>query len=198
LRCSRPSSWRRSPHVIQATISRGREYSADCGRRDNGRTPMGLATALQKIDAGAHQIPLETSRRPRILFIHQPLLGRFMGTLFATHPPTEARVKGPDGNAGALIHEGPASCARRPLIDLPCRLTSSRATRAAPCGRALRGGAAGRCCGGVRRRARVAPRPGSCIAFVALKTSALNSNRACAGSWNAFASRKSILRTTGR
>jgi heat shock protein HtpX len=78
--------------LIQATISRGREYAADRGGAAMAGTPMGLATALQKIDAGAHQIPLETSPAAAHLFIISPFLGG-LGNLFATHPPTEARVR---------------------------------------------------------------------------------------------------------
>ncbi|HEX5071429.1 MAG TPA: zinc metalloprotease HtpX [Vicinamibacterales bacterium] len=78
--------------LIQATISRGREYAADAGGATMAGTPMGLAMALRKIDAGAHQIPLDTNPAAAHLFIVSPFWGG-MGNLFATHPPTEARVK---------------------------------------------------------------------------------------------------------
>lgn len=78
--------------LIQATISRGREYAADRGGATMAGTPMGLATALQKIEAGAHQIPLETNPAAAHLFIVSPFWGG-LANLFASHPPTEARVK---------------------------------------------------------------------------------------------------------
>jgi heat shock protein HtpX len=79
--------------LIQATISRGREFTADRGGATMTGTPMGLATALQKIDAGAHQIPLDTSPAAAHLFIISPFWGGGLRNLFSTHPPTEARVK---------------------------------------------------------------------------------------------------------
>jgi len=78
--------------LIQATISRGREYAADRGGATIAGTPVGLATALQKIDAGAHQIPLDTNPAAAHLFIVSPFWGG-MANLFSSHPPTEARVK---------------------------------------------------------------------------------------------------------
>jgi len=78
--------------LIQATISRSREFAADRGGAAMAGSPMGLAAALQKIDAGAHQIPLETSPATAHLFIVSPFWGG-IGNLFSTHPPTAARVQ---------------------------------------------------------------------------------------------------------
>jgi heat shock protein HtpX len=79
--------------LIQASISRGREYAADHGGADITGSPMGLAHALQKIEAGARQIPLETSPATAHLFIMKPFWGEGMMSLFSSHPPTDARVK---------------------------------------------------------------------------------------------------------
>jgi heat shock protein HtpX len=78
--------------LIQATISRSREFAADRGGATMTGTPMGLAAALQKIDVAAHQIPLETSPATAHLFIVSPFWGR-IGSLFSTHPPTAERVQ---------------------------------------------------------------------------------------------------------
>jgi heat shock protein HtpX len=78
--------------LIQATISRGREFGADRGGAEIVGSPMGLASALRKLDAGAKQIPMDTSPAAAHLFIVQPFLGG-LSTLFSTHPSTEARVK---------------------------------------------------------------------------------------------------------
>ena len=81
--------------LVQMAISRGREYEADregaalCGQ------PLWLASALQKIDHAAHQIPniqAENSPATAHLFIINPLHGGSMDNLFTTHPSTENRV----------------------------------------------------------------------------------------------------------
>jgi heat shock protein HtpX len=81
--------------LVQMAISRTREYAADemgahiCGQ------PMWLASALAKIDSAAHQVPnMEAERAPATahMFIINPLSGRGMDNLFATHPSTENRI----------------------------------------------------------------------------------------------------------
>jgi heat shock protein HtpX len=81
--------------LVQAAISRGREFEADrVGSEISGR-PLWLAGALAKIDAMARRIdnPL-ADRNPASahLFIVNPLHGGGIGRLFATHPPTEERI----------------------------------------------------------------------------------------------------------
>ena len=55
---------------------------------------MYLATALEKIHAASHQIPLDVNPAFNSLFIAEPLsaMGRGVTNLFATHPPLEARL----------------------------------------------------------------------------------------------------------
>jgi heat shock protein HtpX len=93
--------------LVQMAISRTREYAADeMGARICGQ-PMWLASALAKIDNAAHQVPnMEAERAPATahMFIINPLSGRGMDNLFATHPSTENRIAalqrlaGPSGN----------------------------------------------------------------------------------------------------
>jgi heat shock protein HtpX len=78
--------------LIQATISRGREFAADRGGADIVGSPMGLASALRKIEAGSRQIPLEASPATAHMYIVKPFLGG-LWNLFSTHPPTEARIR---------------------------------------------------------------------------------------------------------
>ncbi len=82
--------------LVQMAISRGREYEADrqgaaiCGQ------PLWLASALEKLDAAAHQIPNEAAERNPAtahLFIINPLQGGPVDNLFSTHPSTENRVR---------------------------------------------------------------------------------------------------------
>jgi len=81
--------------VVQMAISRTREYAADnLGARICGN-PEWLASALAKIDAGAHEIEnAAAERNPATahLFIINPLSGAGMDNLFSTHPSTENRI----------------------------------------------------------------------------------------------------------
>lgn len=85
--------------LIQAAISRSREYAADKGGAEICGRPMALAGALQKLEAGAEQVPLgrsdQTSDATAHMFIVNPFSGGMKGlrSLFSTHPATEERVK---------------------------------------------------------------------------------------------------------
>ncbi len=79
--------------LIQAAISRSREYDADAGGASIAGSPLGLASALKKIDAGARAIPLDASPATAHLFIVKPRgISGLLG-LFSTHPPTEDRIQ---------------------------------------------------------------------------------------------------------
>src|SRR5262249_51344530 len=74
--------------LIQAAISRQREYAADASGAHLAGSPQGLASALRKIDAVARRVPLDASPATAHLFIIKPTLAG-LGNLFSTHPPTE-------------------------------------------------------------------------------------------------------------
>jgi heat shock protein HtpX len=80
--------------LLQAAVSRSREYEADrsgAGLMGHGES---LARALEKIQAGAKQIPMNVHPAQATMYIVNPLTGRkvnFAG-LFSTHPPTEERI----------------------------------------------------------------------------------------------------------
>lgn len=81
--------------LIQAAISRSREFAAD---RDGARiagNPRALASALQTLESGVSRIPLDASPSTAHMFIVAPFAGRLQGiqSLFSTHPPTEERVR---------------------------------------------------------------------------------------------------------
>jgi heat shock protein HtpX len=78
--------------LIQATISRAREFEADRVGAGIAGTPTGLVTALRKIEVGARQIPLTTNPAAAHMYIVKPFLGG-LGNLFSTHPPTEERIR---------------------------------------------------------------------------------------------------------
>jgi heat shock protein HtpX len=79
--------------LIQAWISRTREFAADSGGARIAGTPYGLADALRKIDAAAKRVPLDANPATAHLFIVQPFLGGGVMSLFSTHPSTEKRIE---------------------------------------------------------------------------------------------------------
>jgi heat shock protein HtpX len=79
--------------LIQAAISRQREFSADRGGAEIAGSPMGLAQALRRIDAASRQIPMDANPATAHMFIMKPFSTRGLMGLFSTHPPTEARVQ---------------------------------------------------------------------------------------------------------
>ena len=79
--------------LIQAAISRSREFAADRGAAAIAGNPYGLAGALKKIDAAQQRIPLDANPATAHMFIMMPLSGRGMLSLFSTHPPTEQRIR---------------------------------------------------------------------------------------------------------
>ena len=79
--------------LIQAAISRSREFAADRGAAQIVGSPYGLADALRKIDAGARRTPLDANPATAHMFIMRPFAGRGVLSLFSTHPPTEQRIR---------------------------------------------------------------------------------------------------------
>jgi heat shock protein HtpX len=79
--------------LIQAAISRSREFSADAGGARIAGTPYGLADALRKIEAVARRVPLDANPATAHMFIVKPFSGRGLMSLFSTHPPTDARIR---------------------------------------------------------------------------------------------------------
>ena len=78
--------------LIQAAISRSREYDADAGGAEIAGGPAGLITALRKIEAVSQRVPLDASPATAHMFIIKPLsVSGWMG-LFSTHPPTDQRI----------------------------------------------------------------------------------------------------------
>src|SRR5581483_3589550 len=79
--------------LIQAAISRSREYDADAGGALLAGTPNGLVSALRKIDAASKAVPLEANPATAHMFIIKPLTVSGMLSLFSTHPPTADRIQ---------------------------------------------------------------------------------------------------------
>ena len=81
--------------LVQMAISRSREYSADRSGAIISGHPLGLASALAKIQNLAQRIPNETAESipaTAQMFIINPLTGRGVDNWFSTHPNTENRI----------------------------------------------------------------------------------------------------------
>jgi len=78
--------------LIKLWISRTREYSADSGGARIAGSPQGLASALEKLQAGVQIAPMNANPASSHLFIVNPLSGKSLMSLFSTHPPIEERV----------------------------------------------------------------------------------------------------------
>ena len=78
--------------LIQMAISRSREYDADAGGAAISGSPLGLVSALRKIDAGSRAVPLDASPATAHMFIIKPFSISGLAGLFSTHPPTEQRI----------------------------------------------------------------------------------------------------------
>jgi heat shock protein HtpX len=81
--------------IIQAAISRQREFKADAAGAEICGRPLDLASALRKLEAGARAIPMNVSPAAAPLAIVSPLAAHGGGMLkwFSTHPPTAERVQ---------------------------------------------------------------------------------------------------------
>lgn len=78
--------------IIQLAISRAREYGADsAGARITGQ-PLALASALEKLEAGVHRLPMAANPSTAHLYIVNPFAGGVIAGLFSTHPPIAERV----------------------------------------------------------------------------------------------------------
>lgn len=79
--------------IIQMAISRSREYAADKGGALLTGNPLGLASALEKLQQASMVRPIDASSATAHLFIVNPLSGRSFAAIFSTHPPIEERIK---------------------------------------------------------------------------------------------------------
>jgi len=98
--------------LVQAAISRSREFEADrAGAEITGR-PLWLASALGQIERAAERTPnypADANPATAHMFIINPLHGGISG-LFATHPSTEERIARLRAMAGAdatPVRKGP-------------------------------------------------------------------------------------------
>ena len=79
--------------LIQAAISRSREFDADAGGAAIAGSPFGLIDALRKIEGASKQLPLDANPATAHMFIIKPFSAGGVLSLFSTHPPTERRIQ---------------------------------------------------------------------------------------------------------
>jgi heat shock protein HtpX len=80
--------------IIQLAVSRQREYAADAGGAAICGNPESLASALERLEQGAENIPMEghVNDATEPLYIVKPFRSGGLAGLFSTHPPIEERV----------------------------------------------------------------------------------------------------------
>jgi heat shock protein HtpX len=81
--------------LIQAAISRSREYAADASGAEVTGDPIALADALAKIERAVQTRPLQPTANTApvsALMIVNPFSGRNLMRMFSTHPDTRDRI----------------------------------------------------------------------------------------------------------
>jgi Zn-dependent protease with chaperone function len=102
--------------LIQAAVSRQREFLADASSVQFTRNPAGLSGALQKL--GGYGSKMESPNAPDAghLFFGNGISNAFLGAL-ATHPPLEERIRAIDpawdGKFRRLVEDKPENLFRR-------------------------------------------------------------------------------------
>jgi len=79
--------------LIQFAISRSREYQADATGAAICGQPRSLASALQRLESGNRQLPMDVNPATAQMYIVNPLSGKQLAGLFSTHPPMQERIK---------------------------------------------------------------------------------------------------------
>ncbi|WP_425407253.1 zinc metalloprotease HtpX [Hwanghaeella sp.] len=96
--------------LVQMAISRTREYEADKIGAEICGNPLWLASALQKLEAGAKRVDnIDAERNPATahMFIVNPLHAHSVDNLFSTHPKMANRIRKLEEMAGAPLQARP-------------------------------------------------------------------------------------------
>ena len=136
--------------VIQASISRQREFLADASAVQFTRNPLGLAGALQKVargttapaarasrdryeeeedDDGAPNLGFAQSEAQHLFFSSTP---GFWDSLFSTHPPLEERIRRIDPAFDGKLPTGPLARVSDEAESPVSRLSGAAPAAAAP------------------------------------------------------------------
>src|SRR5918999_3847571 len=79
--------------LIQLSISRQREYSADATGAEISGNPESLASALLRLEEGSKAMPMRVNQAAEPLYIVKPFSGGGFARIFSTHPPIDDRVR---------------------------------------------------------------------------------------------------------
>ncbi len=77
--------------LIQAAVSRQREYLADATGALTTRDPEGLASALEKLKTASRPMQRQSTATAHLFFAN-PLKNGTLANLFSTHPPLDDRI----------------------------------------------------------------------------------------------------------
>lgn len=103
--------------IVQLAVSRSREYEADRVGAEIAGDPLGLASALARLEQykqGRINGAAEANPATAHLFIINPLSGLRMDGLFSTHPKTENRIAALQELAGRMGPPGGLALPRHP------------------------------------------------------------------------------------
>ena len=82
-------------NLIQAAVSRQREFLADASAVQFTRNPLGLSSALQKLGSVGSELDADHAQEASHMFFGNGLKSSFFNA-FATHPPLGERIKAID------------------------------------------------------------------------------------------------------
>jgi Zn-dependent protease with chaperone function len=115
--------------LIQAAVSRQREFLADAAAVQFTRNPQGIGDALRKIGGHSRHSELENPEAAQFghFYFAQGSASLFGGG-FATHPPLEERIRAIDPSwDGSYLEPEPRSLATEEETGTPPRLTAALA-----------------------------------------------------------------------
>jgi heat shock protein HtpX len=90
--------------LIQMSISRTREFSADAASAKYTGSPDGLIDALRKLEIGVARVPMDANPATAHMFIVNPFTGGGIARMFSTHPSTEERIARLEAMRYAPVH----------------------------------------------------------------------------------------------
>ena len=98
--------------LIQAAISRSREFDADAGGAAIAGRPLGLVSALQKIEGGSRAVPLDANPATAHMFIIKPFSARRLRSASSarTRRPSSALPRCWKPAAKASAHQRNPTC----------------------------------------------------------------------------------------
>lgn len=92
--------------LIQAALSRQREFLADASSVQFTRNPAGLSSALQKLGSTGSRVRSAHAGEAGHMFFGNGMGKSFLGAALATHPPLAERIHAVDPSWDGKFHRG--------------------------------------------------------------------------------------------